>query len=135
MRSILHDATAPAPPEVPPIPSSTIRFASTYPALHDAALLARRVILSARRAVFIDRRPASLGTRSVSANLLARCVMRRIHSNAKFNCELRRKNQEPSNKAPDKILRRKIKIGPDKLAQKPDLEAKFYAQLLKKAAI
>ena len=60
--------------------------------------------------------------------------MQRIHSNAKFNRELRRKEHEPS-KAPDKILRRKIKIGSYKLAQKPDLEAKFYARLLKKAAI
>lgn len=72
--------------------------------------------------------------RSVSANLLARCVIRRIYSNAKFNRELRRKEHEPS-KAPDKILRLKIKSGSHKLAQKLDLEAKFYAQLLKKAAI
>ena len=55
--------------------------------------------------------------------------MRRIHSNAKFNRELRRKEQELS-KAPDKILRRKIKIGLEKLAQKPDLKAKFHDELL-----
>ncbi len=61
-------------------------------------------------------------------------VMRHIHSNAKFNREPCRKKQEPS-KAPDKILRQKIKSNSYKLAQKPDLEAKFYAQLLKKAAI
>ncbi|WP_298021805.1 hypothetical protein [uncultured Campylobacter sp.] len=100
-----------------------------------APYLARRAILSARRAVFIDWGPAPLCTRSLSANLLARCLCGSSRPSAKFNRELRRKNQEPSNKAPDKILRRKIKIGPDKLAQKPDLEAKFYAQLLKKAAI
>ncbi|WP_297962295.1 hypothetical protein [uncultured Campylobacter sp.] len=40
-----------------------------------------------------------------------------------------------SNKAPDKILHLKIKIGSYKLAQKPDFEAKFYAPLFKKAAI
>ncbi|WP_297924059.1 hypothetical protein [uncultured Campylobacter sp.] len=40
-----------------------------------------------------------------------------------------------SNKAPDKILRRKIKSGLHKLAQKPDFEAKFSARLFKKAAI
>ena len=60
--------------------------------------------------------------------------MRLIRPSAKFNRELRRKEHEPS-KAPDKILRRKIKIGSHKLAQKPDLEAKFSARLLKKAAI
>ena len=60
--------------------------------------------------------------------------MRRIRPSAKFNRELRHKNQEPS-KAPDKILRRKIKIGSDKLAHKPDLELKFCARLFKKAAI
>ena len=57
--------------------------------------------------------------------------MRLIRSNAKFNRELRRKEREPS-KAPDKILRRKIKSGSHKLAQKPDFEAKFYARLFKK---
>jgi len=60
--------------------------------------------------------------------------MRHIHSSAKFNRELRRKEHEPS-KAPDKILHRKIKIGSYKLTQKPDLESKFYAPLFKKAAI
>jgi len=60
--------------------------------------------------------------------------IQRIRPNAKFNREPCRKKQEPS-KAPDKILRQKIKSGSHKLAQKPDFEAKFYAQLLKKAAI
>ena len=60
--------------------------------------------------------------------------MRRIHSSAKFNHELRRKEQEQS-KAPDKILRLKIKSGSDKLAQKPDFKTKFSARLFKKAAI
>ena len=60
--------------------------------------------------------------------------IQRIRPSAKFNRELRRKEHEPS-KAPDKILRRKIKSDPHKLAKKPDFEAKFYAQLLKKAAI
>jgi hypothetical protein len=36
---------------------------------------------------------------------------------------------------PRKILRRKIKSGLHKLAQKPDFEAKFSARLFKKAAI
>ncbi|WP_297949485.1 hypothetical protein [uncultured Campylobacter sp.] len=40
-----------------------------------------------------------------------------------------------SNKAPDKILRLKIKSGSDKLAQKPDFKTKFSARLFKKAAI
>ncbi len=45
------------------------------------------------------------------------------------------KNQEPSKKALDKILRLKIKSGSHKLAQKPDFEVKFSARLFKKAAI
>ncbi len=60
--------------------------------------------------------------------------MQRIHSNAKFNRESRRKEHEPS-KALDKILRQKIKSNSYKLAQKPDLEAKFSTRLFKKAAI
>lgn len=38
-------------------------------------------------------------------------------------------------KRPIKFYAEKIKIGSDKLAQKPDFEAKFYAPLFKKAAI
>ena len=56
--------------------------------------------------------------------------MRLIRPSAKFNREPFHKKQEPSNKAPNKILRRKIKIGLEKLAQKPDLKAKFHDELL-----
>ncbi len=45
------------------------------------------------------------------------------------------KNQEPSKKALDKILRLKIKSDSGELAQKSDFKAKFYAPLFKKAAI
>ena len=71
---------------------------------------------------------------SISAKF-ARLLLSGSDSRAKFNREPCRKKQEPSNKAPDKILRRKIKSGSHKLAQKPDLESKFYAPLFKKAAI
>ncbi len=45
------------------------------------------------------------------------------------------KNQEPSKKALDKILRLKIKSDSGELAQKPDFKTKFSARLFKKAAI
>ena len=61
--------------------------------------------------------------------------MRHIRTSAKFNREPCRKKQELGKKAPDKILRLKIKSGSHKLAQKPDLESKFSARLFKKAAI
>jgi len=60
--------------------------------------------------------------------------IRRIRPSAKFNRELRRKEHEPS-KAPDKILRRKIKIGSHKLAQKSIWRRNFTLSCLKKAAI
>ncbi|WP_297882753.1 hypothetical protein [uncultured Campylobacter sp.] len=91
--------------------------ASSYP--HGAPSLSTGALL---RSVYVRKRKICL------------LPIQRIHSNAKFNHELRHKEQEPS-KAPNKILRRKIKIGSHKLAQKPDLEAKFSARPFKKAAI
>ena len=65
--------------------------------------LARRAILSARRAVFIDWRPASLGTMSVSAKFT-----RLMSLSAKFNREpCRKKTRAEQGEAPDKILRHK----------------------------
>ncbi|WP_297902388.1 hypothetical protein, partial [uncultured Campylobacter sp.] len=88
---------------------------ATYPTPNDTAALFRSVHVRKRK--------------------ICSPLIRRIRPSAKFNREPCRKKQEPSNKAPDKILRRKIKSGSHKLAQKPDLESKFYAPLFKKAAI
>ena len=131
MRFTLHDAAALLRPKCRPFRLTPSALQSTYPALYDATLLARRVILSARRAVFIDWR--LLGACPQVQNYSLAVYAAHPHLSAKFNHELRYKNQKPSNKAPDKILRRKIKIGLHKLAQKPDLKAKFYARLFKKS--
>ena len=131
MRSTLHDAAAPAPPEVPPIPSSTIRFASTYPAMYNGAP-PRPTCHSIRTARCLYRpAPRSARYALLKRKFTPRCVMRRIRPSAKFNRELRRKNQKPS-KASDKILRRKIKSGSHKLAQKPIWRRNFTLSCLKK---
>ena len=131
-----HSAHALYPPKMPPIPSSAIRFAKHISYYVYNGALPRPTCHSIRTARRLYRPApcsAPLGTRPLSANLLARCVIRRIHSNAKFNREPCRKKQEPS-KAPIKFMPK----NKNRLAQaraKADLEAKFYAQLLKKAAI
>ena len=105
----------------------------TCPALYDDALL-RPTCHSIRTARRLYRL-ASCSARymSESVKFTRSLFIRRIRTSAKFNRELRRKNQEPSKKAPDKILRRKIKIGSHKLAQKSDFKAKFSAKIFKKS--
>ena len=84
-----------------------------------APYLARRAILSARRAVFIIWRPAR--RMYVSAKFTRLLLCGSSVQTLNLTASRAAKNQEPSKKAPDKILRLKIKSGSYKLAQKSDL--------------
>ena len=97
--------------------------------------LAIRAIISARRAVFTDWCPASLDTMSVSAKFTRLLLCGASAQALNLIASRAAKSRSWAKKAPDKILRRKIKSDPHKLAQKPDFEAKFSARLFKKAAI
>lgn len=95
--------------------------------------VARRAILSARRTVFIDRRPAR--RMYVSAKFARSLFMRRIRPSAKFNREPCRKKQEPSKAEHPINFTPKDKKRLAQAREKARFRVEILRQAVKKAAI